>query len=75
MEFEQIVKRLGWLDEEHRKTRASIVTLAERMTALEGKIENAAKQIKPLNRQIEEISSTAARLDQIVAIFKKQRED
>lgn len=75
MEFEQIVKRLGWLDEEHRKTRASIVTLAERMTALEGKIENAAKQIKPLNRQIEEISSTAARLDQFDAIFKKQRED
>jgi chromosome segregation ATPase len=75
MEFEQIVKRLEWLDEEHRKTRSSIITLEERMTALEGKIETVAKQLKPLPKQIADIATTASRLDQFDAIFQKQRED
>ncbi len=75
MEFEQLVKRLEWLDESHRKTRASIVTLEERMTALEGKIETVAKQVKPLPQQIADISNTAARLNQFDAIFAKQRDD
>ncbi len=75
MEFEQLVKRLEWLDEEHRKTRSSIITLEERMMALEGKIDTVAKQIKPLPKQIADIANTAARLNQFDAIFKKQRED
>ena len=75
MEFEQLVKRLEWLDEEHRKTRTSITTFEERMTALEGNIDAVAKQIKPLNKQIADIASTAARLDQFDKIFAKQRED
>jgi chromosome segregation ATPase len=75
MEFEQIVKRLEWLDEEHRKTRMSIITLEERMAALEGSIDSVSKQIKPLEKQIAEIASTAARLDQFDAIFARQRED
>src|SRR5512138_3664403 len=75
MEFEQLVKRLEWLDEEHRKTRSSIITLEERMTALEGKIETVAKQIKPLAKQIADIANTAERLNQFDAIFAKQRED
>ena len=75
MEFEQLVKRLEWLDEEHRTTRTSITTFEERMTALEGNIDAVAKQIKPLNKQIADIASTAARLDQFDKIFAKQRED
>ena len=75
MEFEQLVKRLEWLDEEHRKTRASIATFEERMTALEGKIDTVAKQIKPFPQQIADISNTAARLNQFDAIFAKQRDD
>ncbi len=75
MEFEQIVKRLEWLDEEHRKTRTTIITLEERMTALEANIDTVAKQLKPLPKQIADISNTAARLDIFDAIFAKQRED
>lgn len=75
MEFEQIVKRLEWLDEEHRKTRTTLITLEERMTALETNIEAVAKQLKPLPKQIAEISNTAARLDIFDDIFAKQRED
>lgn len=75
MNFEQLVKRLEWLDEEHRKTRASIVTFEERMLALEAKIDTVAKQIKPFAQQIADISNTAARLNQFDVIFAKQRDD
>jgi chromosome segregation ATPase len=75
MEFEQIVKRLEWLDEEHRKTKASLVTIEERMAALESKIDTVAKQLKPLPKQIADVANTASRLNQFDAIFKKQRED
>jgi chromosome segregation ATPase len=75
MEFEQLVKRLEWLDEEHRKTKASIITVEERMIALESKIDSVAQQLKPLPKQIADVASTASRLNQFDAIFKKQRED
>jgi chromosome segregation ATPase len=75
MEFEQLVKRLEWLDEEHRKNRAVITTLEERMAALEANIDTVAKQIKPLAKQIADIAHTTARLDQFDDIFAKQRED
>src|SRR3972149_12304144 len=75
MEFERIVKRLEWVDEEHRKTRTSVVTLEERMMALEANINKVAKQIKPLGDQIADMATTAARLDQFDAIFARQRED
>ncbi len=75
MDFEQIVKRIAWLDDEHRKTRTTIVTLEERMAALEGNIDAVAKQIKPLNKQIADVASTAARLDQFDSIFARQRDD
>ncbi|MCI0552960.1 MAG: hypothetical protein L0287_18570 [Anaerolineae bacterium] len=75
MEFEQLVKRLEWLDEEHRKTRTSLLTLEERMAALDGNIEIVSKQIKPLDKRIADVASTASRLDQFDAIFAKQRED
>ncbi|MGB8980975.1 MAG: hypothetical protein WCC12_03790 [Anaerolineales bacterium] len=75
MEFEQLVKRLEWLDEEHRKTRSSIITLEERMTALEGSIQAVSKQIKPLGKQIADIANVSARLNQFDAIFAKQRDE
>jgi len=75
MEFEQIVKRMEWVDEEHRKTKSSLITLEERMMALEANIDKVAQQIKPLGDQIADLGSTAARLDQFDAIFTRQRED
>ena len=75
MEFEQLVKRIEWLDDEHRKTREVISRLEERMSALEANIDTVAKQLKPLPKQIAEIASTSARLNQFDAIFSKQRED
>jgi chromosome segregation ATPase len=75
MEFEQLVKRIEWMDEENRKTRAAITRLDERMAALEANIDTVAQQLRPLPKQIADIASTAARLNQFDAIFAKQRED
>lgn len=75
MEFEQLVKRIEWLDEEHRKTRAVITTLEERMAALAANIDTVAQQIKPLAKQIADIANTTARLDQFDDIFARQRDD
>ena len=75
MEFEQLVKRIEWLDEEHRKTRAVITRLEERMATLEANIDTVAKPLKPLPKQIADIASTTTRLDQFDGIFAKQHDD
>ena len=75
MDFEQIVKRLQWLDEEHRKDKAAIIALEERIASFEGNIENVRQQIKPLDNQIARALSVNARIDQFESLVSKQRED
>jgi chromosome segregation ATPase len=75
MDFEQIVKRLQWLDEEHRKDKAAIIALEERIASFEGNIENVKQQIKPLDNQIARALSVNARIDQFETLVAKQRED
>lgn len=75
MDFEQIVKRLQWLDEEHRKDKAAIIELEERIAGYEGNIDTVAKQIKPLEKQIAAFTPNSGRIDQFEAILAKQREE
>lgn len=75
MDFEQIVKRLQWLDEEHRKDKAAIITLEERIASFEGNIETVKQQIKPLDNQIAKALNSNARIDQFEVLVTKQRED
>jgi len=75
MDFEQIVKRLQWLDEEHRKDKAAIIALEERIASYEGNIETVKQQIKPLDKQIASALSTTARIDQFDVIVANQREE
>lgn len=75
MDFEQIVKRLQWLDEEHRKDKAAIIEIEERIAAYEGNIDTVAKQIKPLEKQIADLAPNSARIDQFEIIVTKQREE
>jgi chromosome segregation ATPase len=63
MDFEQIVKRLQWLDEEHRKDKAAIIALEEKIASYEGNIDTVAKQVKPLEKQISSFHHSCA-LDQ-----------
>jgi chromosome segregation ATPase len=75
MDFEQIVKRLQWLDEEHRKDKAAIIELEERITAHEGNLDTVAKQVKPLEKQIAGLTPNTARIDQFEVMVAKQREE
>jgi chromosome segregation ATPase len=75
MDFEQIVKRLQWLDEEHRKDKAAIIALEERIASFEGNIETVKQQIKPLDNQIARALTSNARIDQFETIVTKQREE
>ncbi len=75
MDFEQIVKRLQWLDEEHRKDKAAIIALEERIASFEGNIETVKQQIKPLDNQIARALNSNARIDQFETIVSKQREE
>jgi chromosome segregation ATPase len=75
MDFEQIVKRLQWLDEEHRKDKAAIIALEERIASFEGNIEVVKQQIKPLDKQIASLLPTTARIDQFDKIVAYQREE
>lgn len=75
MDFEQIVKRLQWLDEEHRKDKAAIIALEERIASFEGNIETVKQQIKPLDNQIARALTSNARIDQFEQIVARQREE
>jgi len=66
MEFEQIVKQLEWLDEEHRKDKATLTSLEKRLTALESTLSRLSKQLSGL-------STASARLNQFDEFLAQQR--
>ena len=75
MEFEQIIKRLDWLDDEHRKDKSTIDVLVQRASNLEGDLKAANKKIKELTAQISQFSTTPARIEQFDAALTQQRTD
>ncbi len=75
MEFEQIGKRLEFLDEEQRKNKTAISDLAEQLTSLQTSLNALTKQTKALNKQIADIGPAAARLNQFDQMMAKQRTD
>ena len=74
MEFEQIIKRLDWLETEQRKTKASIAAVENKLTAIETSVDGVSKQVKALGKDISDISSAAARLNQFTELLSKQRD-
>jgi chromosome segregation ATPase len=73
MEFEQIIKRLDWLDEEHRKDKSTVEALVQRASNLEGDLKTANKKIKELTTQISHLSTAPARIEQFDNALAKQR--
>jgi len=75
MEFEQIIKRLDWLDDEHRKNKETTEALAQRINSLEGDLKAANKKIKDLTTQTSQLSTTSARFEQYDTALSQQRTD
>ncbi len=75
MDFEQLIKRLDWLDEERRKDKTTVATLEERIKGLEGDLKAADKRIKELQAELDKVKVNAApaRLDQFDAALAQQR--
>jgi chromosome segregation ATPase len=62
MEFEQIVKRLEWLDGEHRKDKAALVGIEERFAAIENNIHTLSEEIKDLEKKVAKIGPVNERI-------------
>jgi len=75
MEFEQIIKRLDWLDEEHRKDKNTIEAVTQHVSNLESDLKTANKKIKELTAQISRLSTAAARIEQYDTALTQQRTD
>ena len=73
MDFEQITKRLEWLDDQERKSKASVSEVEKRLTALESSLNAISKQIKTLTKEFSDLGTAAARLNQFDQILSKQR--
>jgi chromosome segregation ATPase len=75
MEFEQIVKQLEFIDAERRKDKAAIEELKEQLASSDGTINALSKQVKKLNKELSEFSTSAARLNQFDTMMANQRND
>jgi chromosome segregation ATPase len=73
MEFEQIIKRLDWLDEEHRKNKMELGTLTEKLSHTDGELRVANKKIKELTSELSQFSNVLARIDQFNDALAQQR--
>ncbi len=75
MEFEQIVKRLEFLDKQQRENKEALAKLSERLNSFETSVNAVSKQIKTLGKQVTDLAPAAKRVDQYEAMLGKQRSD
>ncbi len=75
MEFEQIIKRLEWLDKQQRESKDALAALNERLTSFETTVNAVSQQIKTLTKQTSDIAPAAKRIEQFESLLTKQRGD
>jgi chromosome segregation ATPase len=75
MDFEQIVKRLEFLDKQQRENKDIIATLSERLNSFETTVNAVSKQVKPLGKQIAELTPATKRVEQYETMLTKQRSE
>ncbi|GAB1471928.1 hypothetical protein MASR2M66_28060 [Chloroflexota bacterium] len=73
MEFEQIIKRLDFLDKQQRETRDTLAGLKDSVASFDTTVNAVSKQIKTLSKQVSEIIPAAKRVDQFETLITKQR--
>jgi len=75
MEFDQIIKRLDWLDEEHRKDKAALDALIDQLAETKGELKFANEKIKELSTELSQYSTVFARIDQFNGSVAQLRVD
>ncbi|MFO3796836.1 MAG: hypothetical protein ACK8QZ_06065, partial [Anaerolineales bacterium] len=75
MEFEEIVHRLEFLEEEQRKAKASLNVLQEQVSGISSDLKLLTQQIRDLEKQLSPLLSLPARLEQLEGGIQRQREE
>jgi chromosome segregation ATPase len=75
MEYEQIGKRLEWLDEQQRQSKSSVGDIVSRLAALETSMNAVNQQFKILSKDLTQVSPVSGRIDQFEGMLTKQRAD
>ena len=75
MDFEQIVKRLDFLEKQQRENKDTLGVLSERMTSFESSVVVVSKQIKVLTKQVTDITPATKRVEQFESLLTKQRNE
>lgn len=65
MDFEQLLQRIEWLDEERRKDKLTISTLESRLIKLEGNTTPFSQELKTISNELSRTQSLLTRFDQI----------
>lgn len=73
MEFEQIVKRLDFLEKQQRENKEAVATLKESIAAFNSSVDVVSKQVKTLSKQVADIAPATKRVDQFETLVGKQR--
>jgi len=73
MEIEQILKRLEWLDDQHRRDKGVIAALEEKIVILEGQLSVSNQQIQELTGDVAHLGTVLARVDQFDAALSQLR--
>ncbi len=73
--FDEIIRRLEFLEEEHRKSKASISVLQEQVNGISADLHLLTQQLRDLQKQLSPLLSLPARLEQIESGIQRQREE
>lgn len=75
MEFEDIGKRLEWLDEQQRAIKTELKELSGQSGSAQASVNVVTQQVKTLTEQMNELSLAAARINQFEQLVSRQRTD
>ena len=75
MEFEQIIKRLDWLDEEHRKSKTALADAKEQLVSLERENKVLRKKVKELSTEMSHLATTPGRMDEFDTALSQHRKE
>ena len=64
MDVDQVLKRVQWMEDVHRKDKDALAMLESRIMAYEGGIKGVNDQIKSLNAEITRLTAIVTRMDQ-----------
>jgi chromosome segregation ATPase len=73
MDFEEIIKKVQWLDDQERKSKTDLNELTARIAGLNTSTTALAKQLKAVDQQVHDLSVAAARIEQFEQILAKHR--